>query len=355
MMKTIWRWTLLLSTSLTLAGYAHAQTDAELVSISAVGDIMMGTDFPEQRLPPNDGARIFQAAKEYISAADVRFGNLEGTLYDGPPGTGAKRPGPNRYLFRSPTRYVNLLRDAGFNVVSLANNHIRDLGREGVQSTKRTLDDARIQYSSKDGEVAEFNIKGTRIALIATDYYDGRRSLIRPESTFKEIEELKKKFDIVIVSCHVGAEGQGAETLTFQNEIFLGENRGNPVAFAREAVTRGADLIVMHGPHVPRAMEVYRDRLIVYSLGNFATMSGISIRGANGYAPILRAQLARDGRFVKGHLASFQQDRPDLVRFDREDKAGRMMRELSARQFPTSAPRFFENGFFAPREAAKLP
>lgn len=347
---------LLVLTAAWLTGaFAFAQADGDLIGISAVGDIMMGTDFPERRLPPRDGERIFEQVKGYIHEGDVRFGNLEGTLYDGPPGTGAKRPGPNRYLFRSPTRYVNLLAGAGFNVVSLANNHIRDLGREGVDSTKRTLEAARIQYSSKDGEVAEFNVRGTRIALIATDYYDGRRSLTRPESTYKEIEALKKRYDIVIVSCHVGAEGRGAETLTFQTEIYLGENRGNPVAFAREAVARGADLVIMHGPHVPRAMEVHRERLIVYSLGNFATMSGISIAGANGYAPVLRAQLARDGRFVKGHLASFIQERPDVIRFDRDDRAGRMIRELSARQFPTTAPQFFDKGFFAPRAARALP
>lgn len=334
--------------TVAMCAVAARAADADLVTVSAVGDLMLGTDYPEKRLPPNDGAAIFEQAKSYISAGDIRFGNLEGTLYDGPPGQGAKAPGPNRYLFRSPTRYVNLLADAGFNVVSLANNHVRDLGREGLLSTKRTLESAGIQYSSKDGEVAEFNVRGIRVAVIATDYYDGSRSLIRPLKTFEEIEELSRRVDIVIVSAHVGAEGRGAELLTFQNEIFLGENRGNPVEFAREAVRRGADLILMHGPHVPRAMEIYQERLIVYSLGNFATMSGISIKGANGYAPLVRAQLDREGRLVKGHLASFRQNRPDQVTFDRADQAGSMMRSLSTKQFRSTSPRFFPEGFFSP-------
>lgn len=351
-MKKAIRPLLTLTLGLVIGTSAFAQKGEDLISISAVGDIMMGTDYPEVKLPPNDGQRMFMNVREYISAADVRFGNVEGTLYDGEPGAGAKRPGPNRYLFRSPTRYVNLLRDAGFNMVSLANNHINDLGREGAISTKNTLQSANILYSSKDGEVAEMTVRGTRIAMIATDFYSGKRSVSNPEATYKEIQALKKRVDIVIVSAHVGAEGRGAQNLTFQTEIFLGENRGDSVKFAREAVNHGADLIIMHGPHVPRGMEVYRGRLIAYSLGNFATMSGISINGANGYAPILRAQLARDGRFMKGHLASFTQVRPDQIRFDAEDKAGRMIRELSIQQLGATAPQFFDKGFFAPASSS---
>lgn len=324
----------------------------QVISVSAVGDLMLGTDYPRNQLPPMDGARILSQAKAYIQDSDIRFGNFEGTLHDGPPGAGAKAIGRNRYAFRTPTRYASLLTQAGFNVMSLANNHIRDMGRAGVISTKQTLQEAGIQYSSKDGEVAQFDIRGTRVALIATDYYTGPRSITQPDSTYREIEELSRTHPIVIVSVHAGGEGAKADRVVFGNEIFLGENRGNSVAFAREAIRRGADLIIMHGPHIPRGLEVFEDRLIVYSLGNFATMQGISINGVNAIAPLIRVQMKANGEFYKGHIGSFEQARPDIVRLDAQNKALKMMERLSIEQFPTSAPKFYPGGFLAPAPSA---
>ena len=97
--------------------------------------------------------------------------------------------------------------------------------------------------------------------------------------------QLAATHDIVIVSFHGGAEGNGAEMLPFAREIFAGEDRGNVVEFAHAMVDAGADLVLGHGPHVVRPMELYRDRLIAYSLGNFATYYGISVEGIRGIAP----------------------------------------------------------------------
>lgn len=259
---------------------------ASAVTVSAVGDIMMGTDYPSAAgLVDID---FFKSVRSYMSSSDIRFGNLEGTLYDGPQNPDGKAPGKNRYAFRTPTSMVTHLQEAGFNVMSLANNHARDFGKKGLQSTKNTLSGAGIQYSSKDGgEVATFNIQGTTVALIALDFYSGNRSLTNPDATYAEIAQLKQQYSIVIVSVHAGAEGFGAEHVSNRNEIFLGENRGNSVKFAHAAIDSGADLLLMHGPHVPRGLEVYQGRLIAYSLGNFVTGSGISINGIAGLAPML--------------------------------------------------------------------
>lgn len=346
--RTVFSFVLLLSTMIASAAAAQKKVTDD-ITISAVGDMMLGNDYPENNLPPNDGARIFEDSKEYIQAADIRFGNLEGTLFDGQKGRGSKAEGANRYLFRSPTRFVERLREAGFNVVSLANNHVMDFGPDGFDSTKKTLATAGIQFSSKDGEIATFQVKGARVAVIAGDYYSGARSITRPESFLNEIQALSEQYDIVIVSLHAGAEGAQATHLNFANEIFHGENRGNPVAFARDAVERGADLILMHGPHVPRAMEIHQGRLIAYSLGNFATMQGMSVKGINGWAPLLRVQLARNGEFLRGHIASFQQQRPDRVIYDKNENALKTIQKLSLEQFPKTSPLFLERGFIGPR------
>ena len=224
---------LTLIASLTLASPAWA------VTVAAVGDIMMGTDYPAGA--PLVNGDFFKFLRPIIKDDDIRFGNLEGTLYDGPTQADGKAGGTNRYLFRTPPPMVSHLKNAGFNVMSLANNHARDFGRAGLESTKKTLSLNQIQYSSKDGEVAGFNINGTRVALIATDFYPGRRSITSSAATLQEIRMLKARFDIVIVSAHAGGEGVGAEHVYNRREIFLGENRGNSVEFARQAIEAGAD------------------------------------------------------------------------------------------------------------------
>lgn len=340
-------WTLLTALASTLLA-----SSAFALTISAVGDVMMGSNYNQNGLPANDGRDLFTAAAPYLQTTDLRFANFEGTLFDGAPPRDAKAGGANRYIFRTPTRMGARLSEAGFNVVSLANNHAMDFGRAGVNSTKKTLQALGIQYSSKDGEVAEFNVNGVRVAVLATDFYPGRRSITAPAATLAEITALKADHEIVIVSCHAGGEGAGAERTRNANEIFLGENRGNSVDFARRAVMAGADLILMHGPHVPRGMEVYRDRLIVYSLGNFLTEKGISVAGRAGLAPLVRIDLEDDGRFKQGHLASFKQSRDKGLTLDEMQSAMIFIAQVSQVDFPKSHPEFNSKGYFRANRAA---
>lgn len=336
---------LLLITTVLTSAQALAARPAlptqELITVSAVGDVMMGTTYPKDTLPADGGKKLFKFSKEYIQAADIRFGNLEGTLYDGDIAADGKATGPNRYLFRTPTTYTPLLADAGFNVMSLANNHALDFGAAGIESTKQALKANGIQYSSKLGkEVAQFDIRGIKVALISCDFYSGRRSISTPDATYAEIRELKKQFDIVIVTAHAGAEGRGAERVQNAPEIFLGENRGNSVTFARTAIDSGASLILMAGPHVPRGMEVYKGKLIAYSLGNFVTGRGINIEGLAGVAPLLRVQLDRNGNFAQGHLASFRQVRDAGAVYDKTNYAATFMSKISELDFPQTMPQF---------------
>ena len=108
--------------------------------------------------------------------------------------------------------------------------------------------------------------------------------------------------DLVVVSMHAGAEGSGAQHLTGADEIYYGENRGNPEAFARTAIDAGADLVLGSGPHVLRAMEFYKKRLIAYSLGDFAGYHNFGIDGVLGISAILRVKLDATGKFVAGRI-----------------------------------------------------
>lgn len=323
------------------------------ITVAAVGDLMMGTDYPNgSHVVERD---FFQLVRPILKKSDIRFGNFEGTLYDGPVQADGKAGGTNRYLFRTPTAMVSHLKNAGFNAVSLANNHAKDFGRAGLESTKKTLAGAGIKYSSKDGEVARLQIDGQPVAIVATDFYPGRRSMTSPDSTYAEITALKRQGNIVIVSAHAGGEGFGAEHTYNRNEIFLGENRGNSIAFARRAIDSGADLVLMSGPHVPRGLEVHRGHLIAYSLGNFLTEQGISIGGNAGLAPLLEVELDRNGIFRSGKITSFQQVRGKPVSIDPNRRAFQLMYQVSTSDFPDSKPNFAADGSISPNGSVRLP
>jgi len=320
------------------------------ITVAAVGDIMMGTDYPLPKLPKKDGRFLFEEAKGFLRKADIVFGNLEGPLYDGDSPAKKVKDVREAYFFRTPPGYVKNLVDAGFSVVSLANNHAGDFGDKGMSSTKKALAAAGIKYSSKAGEVAEFEINGLRIGLVALSSGPPPRSIVYPEKALEEIDLLSKKYDLLILSIHGGKEGGTALRTEDQFEYFLDEPRGNLVQFAHAAIDRGADLILTHGPHVPRALEIYQDRLIAYSLGNFCTYRGMSLDQEKGYAPLLWVELGRDGEFVKGKIFSFIQVPPGAPKRDEKERAWTLIKKLSEEDFPETSPFFGESETILPRE-----
>ncbi|MGB5588409.1 MAG: CapA family protein [Gammaproteobacteria bacterium] len=325
------------------------QPQPPTLSVAAVGDIMLGTDFPQNRLADDDGASLLGPAAPILRSADVAFGNLEGVLLDGgEPAKTCSDPGAC-YLFRSPTRYAGHLADAGFTVMSLANNHARDFGEEGRDASMSALQDHGIRHSGREGDVASWRVDGLRVAMIAFAPFKGAHDLLSPEDAQQRIAGLASNHDIVIVSMHAGGEAGDVSRVPFAEEFYRGENRGDVAAFARGAVTAGADLVIGHGPHVPRGMEIFQGRLIAYSLGNFATYYGIRVTGDNGLAPLLMVELAADGSLISGRIQSFRQRRPAGPVVDPAQEAAQVIEALSLSNFPASAPGFGEDGSFQPR------
>lgn len=322
------------------------------LTLAAVGDMMLGTDFPENTLPDDDGLSFFDAVTPLLEAPDVTFGNLEGVLQDGgDPVKQCKNP-KICFLFRSPARYATYYKLAGFDAISLANNHARDFGETGRSSSMAALDAAGIHHSGREGTTASWIANGRRVGLVAFAPNVGSNQLNEPEIARAMVAELAAKNDIVIVSFHGGAEGQGAEKLTFAREIFVGEDRGNVVEFAHAMIDAGADIVLGHGPHVVRPMELYHDRLIAYSLGNFATYYGISVEGIRGLAPILQVTLDDEGRFVTGHIESTTQIRPAGPSLDPAKGVLTLLRTLTAEAFPAGELDIREDGTLARRSAA---
>lgn len=303
----------------------------EVIDIAAVGDIMMGSAYQANALPPDDGEKLFSHVAHLFKGADVVFGNLEGPLADSGEGQKCTSGSENCYEFRTPTRYVQHLVRAGFNTVSIANNHGHDFGPAGQQSTLDTLRSNNIHPAGGEA-VAHLTMKGKRIAVVGFAHRGRRYAYpIQDIPLAKRIvSELKKNHDLVIVSFHGGAEGSGATQVTDKTEMFLGENRGNVVAFAHAVIDAGASLVLGHGPHVLRAMEVYKGHLIAYSLGNFLTYELFSTRGSCGLSAVLRLQLdAETGKFVTGKMAPIRLTAQGLPRPDPDMAAARQIVQLT--------------------------
>lgn len=318
--------------------------------LALVGDIMMGTTFPDDShgafLPAKNGAMLFADCDSLLRSADIAAGNLEGTLLDSG-GTPKKCRDPKAcYIFRTPTAYVRNLTDAGFDFLGVANNHANDFGAAGVASTVRTLQGAGIAYAGlKAGpRTATLVRDGRRIGLAAFGHSAGTMSIHDLQSLRSTVSQLKKSHDIVVVSFHGGAEGPKYSHVPHGPETAFGEPRGDVEKFAHAAVDAGADIVYGHGPHVPRAAELYKDRLILYSLGNFCTPYRVSLNGASGLAPLVEVDLAPDGRFLSGQIHSFRQQKGVGPRLDTTHATAREIRRLSAADFPASPLRISPDG-----------
>ncbi len=320
------------------------------VRIASVGDMMIGTDFPKNHLPDDDGVSFLADVAPVLAAADLTFGNLEGVLMDG--GEPAKKcKNLNAcYLFRSPTRYAQHYADAGFDVVSLANNHARDFGEEGRDSSAAAMNAAGILASGREGTWSVTGHGDVSVAFVNFAVTKNSNMLLDYETAFAWIAAFDEEFDIVVVTFHGGAEGVDTVNIPFAEEEYYGEPRGDVVLFARGVVDAGADLVIGHGPHVVRAMERYKDRLIAYSLGNFATYYGISVAGIKGVAPILTTTLDGEGRFIDGEIVSTVQIRPAGPSIDPENRALNLIERLSREDFGNSGLRFHPDGRLTPQD-----
>jgi hypothetical protein len=324
----------------------------EPITIAAVGDIMLASPFPDDtRMPPNDGADLLKEVTPVLASADIAFGNMEGPIIDSgiSEKCGTPKPGqPIRcFAFRMPTRYAKHLKDAGFDVLSVANNHASDFGEPGRVSTRRTLDALGIKHAGSDRtqfSTTYLDTKGRTVAFIGFAHNAVQPNVNDLETARRLVTEADKRADIVVVSFHGGAEGTGAQNVPRRTELFFGEKRGNLPLFARAVIDAGADLVLGHGPHVLRGMEVYKDRLIAYSLGNFATYGWFRLEGETALTGVLETRLAPDGRFLGGKLHAARQEGRGIPVLDPTGTAVKKVRSLSQIDFGASAPKIADDG-----------
>lgn len=309
----------------------------DTIHLAAVGDIMLGTDYPDRgSLPANDGVGLLHGVQQYLEPFDVTFGNLEGVI-----GRGGKAKSCNDprycYTFRMPAHYTNHLKQAGFDVVSIANNHANDFGAGGRAATAAVLDSSGLHYAgSQDKPYTTFEKNGIKYGFLAAAPNSGCFSMKNYQEAAEMVAHLDSICDIVIVSFHAGAEGAKATHTPRKDEIFLGHNRGNVYKFAHGCIDAGADVLLGHGPHVTRAAEVYKERFITYSMGNFCTYEKFSLKGPKGVGPIFQLMLDKQGRFLGGKVVSTKQLGEGVPVLDEDKQALEQLQALSVSDFPES-------------------
>lgn len=330
---------------LLISSYAQSQKK-DTLTIIGVGDMMMGSNYPQNGLPPNHGLDLMKEVEPLLSSANVTMGNLEGVLLDEGGTAKTCRDPKVCYVFRTPVRYVQNLVNAGFDIMSLANNHAGDFGETGRKSSMKTLDEAGILHA---GQLTQpyvvFEKDGIRYGFTAFAPNSGCNNINDIARAKKIVSLLDSLSDIVIVSFHGGAEGPQYQHVPRKNELFHGENRGNVYEFAHTLIDTGADIIFGHGPHVTRAIEVYHDRFIAYSLGNFCTYGGINVSGINGLAPIIKVYTNSQGGFLKAHITSTYQTFRSSVKIDSQQQVLKKIKELTLQDFPESKLVISDNGW----------
>jgi hypothetical protein len=323
------------------------------VRIRAVGDVMLGTTVPEGVLPPGGAESVIAGVRGLLEDADLTFVNLEGPLCDS--GETKKCRSNNQcYAFRSPTAYAQVLKQAGVDMASTANNHSGDFGEPCRRETEAALDAAGIAWSGPPGTVATVERNGLRIGMVAFHTSASCNHLNNLPTAKALVRSVAASHDIVLVSFHGGAEGSKALHVPPGKEKFMGEDRGDLRTFTRAMVDSGAHVVFGHGPHVARAMEFHKGRLIAYSMGNFATYGRFNLQGAQGLGMVLEVELDAKGRYLSGRILPTRQQDKGIVVPDEAVGVISLVRKLTEQDFPQTGARIAEDGTLSPRGKEKL-
>jgi hypothetical protein len=312
--------------------WAPVAVAAERPALSLVwgGDTTLGSSYG---LPPGQGWPELAPVANVLRAADVAAVNLEGTLATGGASKCGGSPGPNCFAFRAPPANARTLARAGVDIVNTANNHAFDFGPSGWASTRRALATARVAATGSPGEIRVLERRRRRVAFVGFATYRWSAPMSDLAEVRRLVARAARRAPIVVVFVHAGAEGADRTHVPYGREHAFGEDRGDSRAFARAAIDAGADVVLGSGPHVLRGVQLYRRRVIAYSLGNLAGWRNFATSGTSGLSALLRVELSADGAVRRGTLFSLRLDRVGVPHRDPTAAAEHLMRRLSDGDF----------------------
>ncbi|MEH2304028.1 CapA family protein [Nostoc sp.] len=319
------------------------QISSDIITIKAVGDIIPGTNFPNYRLPRFRDQLLPKSVRSHLQGSDILFGNFESSLTNYPYTTKDTSRG-QVFAFRSPPGYARLFAEAGFNVFNMANNHAMDFGPVGFKDTKKNLEAVGIATLGHKNQILYLKANNIPVAMVGFSPYEMYNSIHNLGAAQALVAEAKNKAKIVVVSMHAGAEGTGALHIKNQTEFFYGENRGNSIQFARNMIDAGADLVLGHGPHVPRAMEIYKGKIIAYSLGNFLGYRTLSTNAQTGDSMILEVKLNSMGNLISSKIIPVRMNQQGIPQIDQHFRTVKLICSLNNQAFPKNPVKINKKG-----------
>jgi poly-gamma-glutamate capsule biosynthesis protein CapA/YwtB (metallophosphatase superfamily) len=237
----------------------------------------------------------------------------------------------------------------------VANNHTDDAGAAGLQETDQALTAARLSWTGRPGQITYLVRDRVKIALLGFAPYDYDSNLLDIPAAVAAVKQATQHAQLVIVFIHAGAEGADAQHVRPGMETYLGEERGDPIAFAHAVVDAGADLVLGSGPHVLRAMQWYHGRLIAYSLGNFAGYYTLGLGGVTADSAILHVTLRSDGSFAGGSVTPIRLEGAGLPVPDPSRAGIELINSLSRTDLGATGARIGPAGKILPPPAGAAP
>lgn len=288
-------------------------------SFLAVGDVSYSRAV-ERAVKNRDNLYYpFEKTKAEILKADFAFANLETTIMDGRPIM------DNEMVFRSDISTSEVLKNVGFDLVSLANNHTPDFREKGIVETMKNLDNQNILHSGLGLNLQDsliptvLEVDGYKLAIIS--FLDPAfvpksygATFDSSGTTFMSFENLeasmslaKESADLIFVSMHAGSE-------------YVNKPNQFQIDFARKAIDLGAEVVIGHHPHVVQSMEKYKGKYIFYSLGNFVFDQPFSFNTKAGIMLKLNFNIlgVRSVELLPYFMHNFVQ--PEFVEGDLADK-----------------------------------
>jgi hypothetical protein len=270
---TVWHFSLVSSAGKFITVQAPATPPVKTVTVGWTGDMVPSSDI-------GYNLTVLNTVTKALQQPDLMMGNLEGTFAHAGRTSKCIDLGGTCFAFQGDSSFADTLKAAGFDFVSLINNHSRDYGTAGLKDTEAELDRVGLAYISPDKPTTSITVKGVTIGIMGLSSTEPTAPIDNYAYIAHTVQALKKHNDIVIVIFHGGTEGALQTGVPGTVEYMGSENRGNVMAVAYTAINAGADLVLGSGPHVLRKIEWYHDKPIAYSLGNFVGGKGRLLTGS---------------------------------------------------------------------------
>jgi len=331
--------------ALAAAPAAAAPLPGQTFTLAWGGDVTLGSDYGR---PPAHARGMLAGVAAALRGVDVATLNLEGTLGHGGVAKCAAHASPTCFAFQAPGANALALADAGVDVVNVANNHANDYGPAGQRTTAGALRGVGVRFTGRPGQIAFVDLPRTRVAFVGFAPYPWAAQLLDLHAVRRLVRRAARRANVVVVFMHVGAEGADRFHTPRHEEHAFGERRGNPRAFAHAAVEAGADLVLGSGPHVLRGIELYRRRLIAYSLGNLAGYRNFALGGRSRLSALLRVRVGPTGAFAAGSIESLLLQGPGLPVPDLGGQAAQLISSVAGEDFGRRGVRVGAGGLLVP-------